>query len=73
MMYLYQIGQNLAIGLEDRVQTRLFHGVIWAWWPWKVGQDHEILIISLVPPVLVWSKCEQEDFIDLYQLSWPLK
>ena len=25
MMYLCQFGQNLAIGLEDRVQTKLFN------------------------------------------------
>ena len=26
-LYLYQFGQNLAIGSEDRAQTRLFHSI----------------------------------------------
>ena len=55
-MYLCQFGQNLAIGSEDRVQTKLFES-------WKLGQGHENLIILFGCPnevsVQVWSKSFQ--------------
>ena len=39
MVYLCQFGQNLAMKLEERVQTRLFPSHIWPWWPRKLGQS----------------------------------
>ena len=38
IMYLYQFGQNQAIGSEDRVQTRL----------WKLDQGHKNLFVLAV-------------------------
>ena len=56
---------NPPIGSGDRVQTRLIFTIFIMWWPWKLGQGHQNLITSFLPPnnvsVQVWSKsmCRQ--------------
>ena len=62
-MYLCKFGQKLAIGSEDRVQT-MFFTVIWTWWPWKLGQGHQSLIIYCGFPMMYLCQFGQNLAID---------
>ena len=44
IMYLWQICQNPCTGSLDILQIRLIFTVSIMWWPWKLGQGHQILI-----------------------------
>ena len=52
MVFLCKFGQNPPISSRDRVQTSLIFTVFIVWWPWKLGQDHQYLINSLIIPMI---------------------